>query len=70
MNIFLIYGHNINGDRMKKEKEKKKINCNVYSCKHCDCDCDECCLEEIEVCNCNDEECKEGTMCNSFKNKK
>lgn len=45
----------------------KKIKCNVYDCSFCNCKHELCKLDEIKVCNCNDEPKKEATMCDSFK---
>ena len=45
----------------------QKIACSVHDCKHCDCDNNECCLNEIKVCNCDGCGEKKTTMCSSYK---
>lgn len=52
------------------DKENKHIACDVKDCKYNNCDCMHCTLEEIKVCNCDDDETKEATMCDSYKCKK
>ena len=56
---------------MKKEYEQK-IKCNVHECSYNNIECDLCRLEAIKVscCYCNDSQCKEETMCASFKKRK
>ncbi len=49
---------------MKKEQE---INCSVHDCEHCNCEKNKCQLKEIKICNCGSEECKENTICDSYK---
>lgn len=46
--------------------KEQKINCRVYDCKYCNCDFECCNLDSIEVCNCNSEQKKEATMCDSY----
>lgn len=47
-----------------------KIHCNVYDCSHCNCSNELCNLKEIKVCNCNDDQKKEATMCDSYNKRK
>lgn len=51
------------------KKENQKIKCDVHDCRHCNCDDDCCILDEIKVCNCNNNEDKESTMCDSYDKK-
>ncbi len=51
-------------------KKEQKIKCDVFDCKHCDCESSCCSLNEIKVCNCNNDRDKESTMCDSYKSKK
>lgn len=46
------------------------IKCNVYDCKFCDTDSISCTLKKIKVSNCNHNNDKESTMCDSFKRRK
>lgn len=52
------------------EKEKQKIECDVYDCEYCDCDCDRCSLVGIKVSKRNENNCKEDTLCDSYKKRK
>ncbi len=56
------------GDFMKDDKQT--INCSVYDCKHCNVDDNKCVLKEIKVANCNHNNDKEATMCDSYKKRK
>ena len=69
MNIKLRTRNNNTGGFIM-EKNKQIIKCNVYDCKFCDVDNIACNLKEIKVCNCNHNNDKESTMCNSYKSKK
>ena len=46
---------------------KQNIKCDVECCKHYDCKC--CGLDEIKVCNCENNKIKESTMCDNFEKK-
>jgi hypothetical protein len=56
---------------MKKDDSSQKINCDVDSCKFNDNDCRICNLDQIKVAA-NDKscDCKDETICDSFKCKK
>ncbi len=56
------------GDFMKDDKQT--INCSVYDCKHCNVDDNKCVLKEIKEANCNHNNDKEATMCDSYKKRK
>lgn len=51
------------------EENRQTIKCDVYDCKHCDCDNVCCNLNEIKVSNCNNNNNKESTMCDSYDRK-
>jgi hypothetical protein len=51
-------------------RKKQLIKCNVYNCAHCICDNNLCNLEEIKVSDCNNEEKKESTICDSYRKRK
>ena len=53
-------------------KKKQYIKCLVDTCIYNNCDKTTCSLNEINVgcCSCNSPNCKEDTVCNSFKEKK
>lgn len=53
-----------------KKNDNQTINCSVHSCKHCNCDSDMCDLNAIKICDCNEKNEKEGTMCDSYKERK
>ena len=53
------------------KKKDQNIKCNVDSCKYNDCSDNKCNLSEIKIgCNCGDVQCKEDTICDSYKEKK
>jgi len=55
------------------KKDKQNIKCNVFKCKFNDNDLTHCKLDEIEIsCDCDNNkcDCKEKTICNSYKERK
>ena len=55
------------------KKEQSNIKCTVTKCKFNNNNLEHCELDEIEIgCNCNKEncDCKEKTICNSYKERK
>lgn len=48
----------------------QQIKCDVYDCRFCDTDTISCSLKKIKVSNCNHNNNKEATMCDSFKRRK
>lgn len=52
-----------------EKAENQTINCTVHDCRHCDCEKNCCELKEIKVCNCNNSEQKEATMCDNYQKK-
>ena len=53
------------------KKNDQKIKCSVDTCKFNDCDNKICQLQEIKVgCGCENPNCKDDTVCNSFEESK
>lgn len=52
------------------KKDKQNIKCDVYDCMHCDIEYTCCNLKEIKVSNCNNNQDKESTMCDSYDKRK
>ncbi len=53
---------------MQKEDPyyNKQIACSVHNCHFNDCDNEECTLSKIKICNMNETDKKQATMCDSF----